>query len=536
MPVVVQFFKDMNPVKLATLGLGILTFLIIFVVYLSKISTKEMAVLYSDLNLEDSNKVIQELESKKIPYQLTSNGSAIKVPEDQVVKLRVNLAQSGLPSHGSLVGYEIFDKEDSIGTTNFSQNIKMVRALEGEISRTIAAIDQIEKARVHLVLPQREVFSKERIEPRASIVIKFKGNKSLNKAEIEAVGHLVVTAVPGLDMKNVTIVDTKGRSLKLGANEEDDNFGSGQNEEFRSAYENRIKKIIEDLLEQSVGVGKVKAQVTAEMNFDRTVTNSETYDPDGAVVRSTQSTDEKERTPVGGEDSLDVSVANNLPGLGGGVDQDKNFATIEKSDQTTNYEISKVVKNHISESGTIQRLSIGVLVDGSYKRNEETSKMDYSPRSKEELDKIENLVKVAVGFSDERSDKIEVVNLQFSKEFDWQGDENDTSWIIEELPNLFQTLVFAVVVLLVLITVIRPIALKAFDVKRGGDFAGANGVRIEGYDGTMVAGVELTDAQEARMAGEGKSSPDKVSQKINEMVVSSPQETVIVLRKWLNES
>ena len=176
MQVLIQFFKDMNPIKLASICLGIIAFIILFVFYLSKFSEKDMSILYSNLDAEDSSKIIQELESKKIVYQMLTDGSTIKVRSDQVAKVTVSLAQLGIPSKGSVVGYEIFDKEDSIGTTNFSQNIKMIRALEGELTRTISAFEQIDKARIHLVLPQREVFSKEKLEPRASVILKFKKN------------------------------------------------------------------------------------------------------------------------------------------------------------------------------------------------------------------------------------------------------------------------------------------------------------------------------------------------------------------------
>jgi len=539
MQVILQFFKDMNPIKLATICLGIVAFIILFVFYLSKFSEKEMSVLYSNLDVDDSNKIVQELENKKIIYQVLSDGSTVKVRSDQVSKVRVSLAQLGIPTKGSVVGYEIFDKEDSIGTTNFSQNIKMIRALEGEITRTISAFDQIDKARVHLVLPQREVFSKERLEPKASIILKLKKGKVLNKPEIEALSHLVVTAVPGLDIKNITIVDTKGSSLKLGSNNEETNFERSKNEEYRISYEKRLAKAVEDLFEQSLGFGKVKANVAVDMNFDRTITNSELYDPDSAVVRSVQSTDERERTPLIGEDNLDLSVANNLPGGAASDPSNQNAATVEKSDQTTNYEISKTIKNHISEAGIIKKLSIGIIVDGTYKMNAETHKMDYTPRSKEELDKIINLAKVAVGFSEEREDKIEVVNMQFITDLDLAPDLDDTtSWVREELPHLFQTLVLAIVVVLVLVTVIRPIALKAFEFKRKGDFISNISSKVADIN-DIARDLRSQNGFEDEIDIDNKEKYEKVhssSQKINDLVVSYPQETTSVLRKWLNEN
>ena len=268
------------------------------------------------------------------------------------------------------------------------------------------------------------------------------------------------------------------------------------------------------------------------MNFDRTITNYETYDPDSAVVRSTQVLDERERTPMGGEDNLDASVANNLPGVADGDIQNRLFATVEKSDQTTNYEISKTIKNHISEIGTIKKLSIGILVDGTYKLNSETNNKEYIPRSKEELDKIANLVKVAVGFSEERNDQIEVVNMQFSSDFSLLPESEDNiSWFREELPNLFQTLVFAIVVVLILITVIRPIALKAFEIRKGGDFFQANIGTIGGEGPLTEEPKESGTASDLEKVMKAETSV----QKINDLVSTHPQETISILRKWLNE-
>jgi len=545
MQVIVQFFKEMSAVKIAAMALAVVTGVILFIIYMSRIGGHDFGVLYSDLEVSESAKIAQALENRNIPYEILHEGAVIKVPKSEVINVRLSLAQEGLPTTGSMVGYEIFDKEDSIGATSFSQNIKLIRALEGELSRTISAFEQVDKARVHLVMPQREIFSKERVEPRASVVLKFRGSKRLGKSEIDAIGHLIVTSVPGLESKNVTIVDTKGRALKIGSAEDGEEFAAGNNEEARLSNEHRIQQSIESLLENTLGAGKIKAHVALEMNFDRTVTNSELYDPEGAVIRSVQSTDERDQTPVAGAGG-DASVANNIPGGAGGDDPKSKFAITEKSDQTTNYEISKTVKNHISQTGIISKMSIGILLDGQYTLNPETKEQQYTPRSKEDIAKIVNLVKVAVGFNEDRGDKIEVINMQFSSELD-ASLENDPDWWKEELPNLIQTLVFAIVVLLILVMVIRPIALKAFEVRRMGegfgdlsveDLAGIGSdaaspmgaVGMIGPDGAVVA----SSAPAALQAAPSKIAEGPI-QKINEIVQTSPQDLVNVLRKWMNE-
>ena len=538
MQVLIQFFKEMSPVRLAATGLTALTFLILFAIYLAKINSDEFQTLYYDLDLQDSSKIVQELDARRIPYEATDDGSTIKVHKTEVVKARLELAQVGLPTTGSVVGYEVFDKDDSIGATNFSQNVKLLRALEGELSRTISAFEEVDKSRVHLVMPQREIFSKDRADPRASIIVRLKGNKRLSKSQIDAMTHLVVTAVPNLDISNVTIVDTKGNALKIGSSSEEGDLSGAKNEELRIAEEMRIKRSIESLLERTFGEGKVKATVALDMNFDRTVSNSEIYDPDSAVIRSVQSIDEREQTPILGAEG-DVSVANNIPGGGGDASVSSKFAITEKSDSTTNYEISKTIKNHISETGIVNRMSIGILVDGTYIKDEEAETRTYVPRSDEDLGKIKNLVMVGVGFDEDRGDKIEVVNMQFSSDFD-DLELEPSDWIREELPNLFQTLIFAIVVLLVLITVIRPIALKAFEVKKANElFDGQNTETVIGPDGKPVPVATLPEGFIATGASSIPGSNQEVSEnavtKINELSESSPQDLVNVLRKWMNE-
>ena len=508
---------------------AIITFLILIAVYLYKISPSDMVVLYSDLDNADSNKIVSELDARGIQYKLESSGGTIKVPEHYVLKVRVDMAQLGLPHHGSMVGYEIFDKEETLGTTNFLQNVKMVRALEGELTRTIMSFDNIDKARVHLVVPAREVFSKDRQETRASIILKFRGTQKISKEAINAMSHLVLTAVPGLDIKNITIVDTMGRSLKLGGDDEEDAASASDSkaDEYRAGYENKMKRVIEDLLERSVGVGKVRAQVSAEINFDRVVTNAEIYDPDSAVIRSVQTIEDRERTPVGSEDTLDISLANNLPG-DANVDSllSSQAATSEHIDETKNYEISKTLRSEITETGIVQKLSVAVLIDGIYQKDPTTGEMTYSPRSPQDLVQIEKLVKAAVGFKAERHDHIEVINMPFMNDLAVMDDEN---WLRDQLPSLLQSLVLGGVVLLVFITIVRPIALRFFDNilpdARSGDS------RFD-LDGKRIGADHVNEEIEISLAEQKVQTA--TLRKVNEVMSNHPEEALMVLRKWFN--
>src|SRR6185312_14176411 len=320
------------------------------------------------------------------------------------------MAEIGLP-HGGSVGYEIFDKTDQFGPSQFVENINQVRALEGELERTITSINLVQSARVHLVLPQRQMFSRDRQEASASIVLKVRGK--LSSGQVAAIQHLVAAAVPNLNPNHVSIVDDQGNLLARGDGDASTALTSSNAEEMRVNYESRMAHNVEQLLERSVGAGKARVDVHAEMNFDRVTTNSETYDPDGQVVRSTQTDNQSEQN--GTSSGAAVSVSTNLPNgqtapnNSGDNKQSKSTHTQE----TVNYEISKTVKSQISDQGTVKRLSVAVLVDGTSSVGND-GKKTYQPRSPDELKQLTALVRSAVGYDEKRGDTVEVVNMPFA--------------------------------------------------------------------------------------------------------------------------
>lgn len=533
-----QFIKELGTARLVASIAALALFFIIAAIYFFNISNNNLVTLYSDLELSDSNKIVQELEAKNIPYELSSSGSIIKVPDEFVLKLRMEMAESGLPSRGNIVGYEIFDKGEGFGTSNFMQNVNLVRALEGELSRTISSFDNVEKARVHLVIPKKQLFSKERQIPRSSIVLKLSKRSKLKKYEIEAIAHLVATAVPELEPSNITIVDTKGSSLKLGAKDENDvNNIASKADEFKQAYELRLKNIIEDLLEQSVGVGKVKAYVNADMNFDRIVTNSEIYDPDATVVRSQQSVEERDKQSSSNGGAL--SVTTNLPNAANNAENSGNNS--ERLDTTTNYEISKTIKNFIGETGKLNRLSVAVLIDGNYEKDAETGKPIYKPRNDNELNQYKSLIKSAIGYRAERKDSIELISMQFVNEFEGFEDEDMMSHLSSELPTIIRTFIFVVAGVLVIFYVIKPMALRAFDVKR-------EDLNLEDKDDHLSLITDnihsMDDKNAVDSIKEAMIDMEKIEaqfkgnqslKRLNDTVGKFPQETLSLFRKWLSE-
>ena len=280
-----------------------------FAFVIMRVTTPQMTTLFTDLTAEDSSSIIKDLERQAIPFELRNEGAVIMVPKDKVTRLRMKLAESNLPKGGG-VGYEIFDKSDALGTTSFVQNINHLRALEGELARTIRAIDRIQAARVHLVLPERPLFARETPEPSASIVVRVRG--SLEPQQIRAIRHVVASAVNGLKPQRVSIVDEAGRLLADGAGTEADN---AVGDERRTAFEKRMRNEVEAIVSSVVGQGRARVQLTADFDYNKVTQTSDKFDPEGRVLRSSQTREESSATA---ENNGQVTVNNELPGNQGG--------------------------------------------------------------------------------------------------------------------------------------------------------------------------------------------------------------------------
>ena len=560
---------------MAAVAAGVLAF---FVYLTSRLATPDMALLYAELDNQDSGQIVTRLEELNIPYRIEGNGSRIMVGQDQVARVRLQMAQEGLPSGGS-IGYEIFDRSEGFGTTNFVQNINHLRALEGELARTIKSIANVKQARVHLVMPQRELFSRDRQEPSASIVLVMRSQGRIDRAQVAAIQHLVAAAVPGLKPTLVSIIDDKGTLLARGASDDDPTQLATTAEERRIAFETRLIRTVEEMLERTVGPGNVRAQISAEMDFDRITENSETYDPDGQVVRSTQTVEESAGSNEGQEPG--VTVGNNLPdadldqlGEGGGSQSNSS-----RSEETVNYEISRTVKTAVRETGLVRRLSVAVSVNGITTIGEDGEAV-YEARSQEEMAQLAALVRAAVGYDENRGDTLEIVNLRFTGlDADLQADDTILGFEKAELMRFAELLVLGVVAILVLLLVVRPLIARVLD----GDFEagtidpetgllrGPEGMQyaLAGPGGEALAGgaeggpmlitnPDGTTTTVARRVGDSGGSDDETNvadeieqmidlnkvegrvrassiRKIGEIVEKHPDEAVNILRGWLHQ-
>ncbi|HEX7563142.1 MAG TPA: flagellar basal-body MS-ring/collar protein FliF [Bradyrhizobium sp.] len=402
----VGFLKGLGASRLLAMVAVTVALIGFFAFVIMRVTSPQMTTLFTDLSAEDSSGIIKDLERQAIPYELRNDGAVIMVPKDKVTRLRMNLAEAGLPKGGG-VGYEIFDKSDALGTTSFVQNINHLRALEGELARTIRAIDRIQAARVHLVLPERPLFSRETPEPSASIVVRVRG--ALEPQQIKAIRHLVSSAVSGLKPQRVSIVDESGQLLADGATGDNDNTIG---DERRAGFEKRMRSEVEAIVSSVVGAGRARVQLSADFDYNRITQTSDRFDPEGRVLRSSQTREESSATA---ETNGQVTVNNELPGNQRGPD---NAAPArdqsKKTEETNNYEISHTTKTEVTEAGRVNRISVAVLVDGTYAKNDK-GEMVYQERSKEQLDRIAALVRSAIGFDQKRGDQVEIVNLKFAE-------------------------------------------------------------------------------------------------------------------------
>ena len=368
--------------------------------------------LYTNLNPEDASAVVTYLKAQKLPYRLTDSGTTVLVSQDKVYETRLALAAKGLPQGGG-VGFEIFDRS-KLGVTEFVQKINYLRALQGELSRTINQLTEVSHSRVHISLPEKSLFVEQQKPAKASVVLKLRPGKQLNQNEIQGIAHLVASGVEGLSPDNVTIIDQNGRILSSKTEAAAATAVASSNQEMQEAVEKRMERKIQTILERVVGPGKVVARVSAKLDLTSSQQTEEKFDPN-AVVRSEQHTEEKSsstRTAAGVP-----GVASNVPGQMIATQASKGKGSeFKKTSDTINYEISKVVTKKVLPPGEVKALSVAVLLDGTYKmkkgKDGKTVKT-YVPRSDEEMKQLENLVKNAIGFNADRGDKVSVVNIPF---------------------------------------------------------------------------------------------------------------------------
>jgi len=503
------------------------------------------SLLYSNLDLKEAGSITQALDQAGVKYEVKGDGSTIMVGRDKVASTRLMLSAKGLPTAGS-VGYEIFDNANAMGQTDFVQQLNRQRALEGELARTIGALEGITSTRVHLVLPKRQLFEEEASPPSASVSIGV-GGREPSAEQVRAIQNLVAGAVPDMKPARVVVVDQHARTLS--GSDDGMEMANGRKNEV----ENRIEGQVRKLLESIVGPGKARVNVTADLDLARVTVQQETFDPDGQVVRSESTTEEK-ATEKQQDGSGQASVAANIPAGAPAGDTAGTSSNNDHTDSTTNYEISKTTRTEIQEPGTVKRLAVAVAVDGVTAMGKDGKPGAYTPRSAEEMARIEQLVRTAVGFNQDRGDQVTVVNQRFTAVDSPEGvqaanplmgfDKNDIMRAVE-------LGILAVVAVMIMLFIVRPLLRGAATPGGGGgqmmvagggapgQYSPAGGQQLIGVDPATGQPLALPHGELdqkidiARIEGQVKASSVK---RVSEFVDKHPEESVAILRSWVHDT
>ncbi|CAN7246612.1 flagellar basal-body MS-ring/collar protein FliF [Phenylobacterium sp. LjRoot164] len=506
------------------------------------------ALLYSNLDLKEAGSITTALDQAGVKYEVKGDGSTIMVPRDKVASTRLMLSSKGLPTSGS-VGYEIFDEANALGQTDFVQQLNRQRALEGELARTIQGLDGVTSTRVHLVLPKRQLFEEEAEQPSAAVTIGV-GGRAPSADQVQAIQNLVSSAVPNLKPGRVTVVDQHAKTLSTG----EDGFGAQAADGRRSEVEQRIAKTVTKLVEGVVGPGKARVNVTADLNLARVTVQQETFDPDGQVVRSETTNEENSRESQPDANGA-VSASANIPGGVGANGETTNQSASGRTESTTNYEISKTVRTEVQEPGDMKRLSVAVAVDGATAAGQDGKPGAYTPRTAEEMQRIEQLVRTAVGFNADRGDQVTVVNVRFPTA-DVEGGVEAANPLMgfdkNDIMRAVEIAILGLVAVLLIFFVVRPLLKPSSGA--GGMPALAGGppitrlvttadgqpmqIQLDPATGQPLAlpgpGNELEQRIDiARIEGQVKASSVK---RVSEFVETHPEESVSLLRSWLHET
>ncbi len=502
------------------------------------------ALLYSNLDLREAGEITTALQQAGIKYASKGDGSTVMVNRDDVGTARMLIAEKGLVTSGS-VGYEIFDNQSVLGQTEFQQQLNEQRALQGELSRTIMSMRGITAARVHITMPRREMFTAAAGDPTAAVLVGL-GGRDLTPDQVRAIRNLVASSVPNLKPDRVTVADQNNRTLAAGT--DDGTFSSASAAETKGNTEAQLQARIKDIVEGVVGIGAARVQVTADIDQSRSTTQEQKFDPDGQVVRSTTANG-AQSTDTTGQNDGGVTATNNIPG-GAPPATTPAGATSAENAETTNYEISNTTTTTTKEPGEVKKLAVAVAVDGKWTPAADgKGEPVYAPRTAEEIAQIKSLVAAAAGIDEVRGDKIEVINVRFNHDTGIAGGLEGKAPLIDfsrtDIMRLIELGILAVVALLLIFFVLRPLLKTAGSGPTSMMVAGPDGTPIEMVTTTVIGDdgkpklVQLPAPNEmdqkidiARIEGQVKASSVK---KVADFVAAHPDEAANILRTWVAE-
>ncbi len=521
-----RLFKNLSLGKKITLFVLVGGTIAGFIFVMNWAGTPDYQILYSNLNPEDAGAIITKLKEQNIQYKISDNGNAIFAPRERIYEIRMELASQGLPQGGG-VGFEIFDNT-KLGMTEFVQNVNYQRALQGELERTINRFSEVESSRVHIVMQSKSLFVEDEKPATASVVLKLGPGKRLNISQVQGIIHLLSASVSGLNPENVTIVDSYGKMLAGFKDKSTIISASSENLEFQEKVERDLENRITTMLESALGPARAIVRLSCLMNFKRYEEKEEKYYPDNKVVRSEQIYNEI----ANGSDALPMGI----PGMASNISTGEkgkavigNKTTYQKQDKTVNYEIGKTTSHIIEPVGEIKSISAAVLIDGTYKsvkgKKGKKEELEYIPRTKEEMVKLENIVKRAMGFDAQRGDKIEIANIPFEIDNTFKGDEisQKEGWFssLHRYVPLMKYLLSGVLILLTFIFVVRPM--------------------VQWFTSASTGDVELLKqlpktVGEIEQENSGEMKSISFREKASQMIKGDDQTSVDVTKSWMKET
>ncbi|HTP63769.1 MAG TPA: flagellar basal-body MS-ring/collar protein FliF [Geobacteraceae bacterium] len=506
----------LSPAKRWTLAGIVIMSLLAFALLIATANRIDYKPLFSNLSNEDAGEIMKKLKELKVPCRVSDDGKAILVPAGKVYELRMSLASEGLPQ-GSGIGFEIFDRKN-FGMTEFVQKLNYQRALQGELSRTIGQIAGVEQARVHLALPEKSLFKENEKPPTASVVLKMKSARLLGESDVLGIIHLVASSVEGMDPDHITVIDSRGRMLNKPAITDPAGRLASSMMEAQNNYEKSFEDKLQTLLDRVVGPGKSAARVNVTLDYKNLEKYEERYDPQASAVRSEQRSEQKDA----------VTMPQGVPGVQANLGKTQPLpatpAAGSKNDETKNYEVSRSTSRIVEPAGSLTKISVAVLVDGRYEKTVgkkgAAGPLKYVPRTPEELQKIEALVKSSVGFDTARGDQVTVANIPFQEVAADDEAGGPSWWEAPILTTILKSLLIVAGFLALVFMVLKPM-LKILGMERPARSS---------FEGLGTENGELTGTQRPQL------TMSKVNQlELLENVKKDPYQAAQVLQSWLRQ-
>lgn len=500
--------------------------------------TPSYSMLYGNLAQKDASEVVEALTQTAIEFKIDETTGAVMVETGKLQEARMKLAGLGLP-HSDSLGFELLQQETGFGTSRALEAARFHRALEGELARTITTLATIESARVHLATPKQSVFLRDHKKPSASVVVKLRSGRTLDKSQVAAISHLVASSVPELEIGEVTVVDHKGEMLSS-PKESNEMLLSASQFEYSKKQEEHYRQRVENILAPILGLENIRAQVTAELDFTVTEQTAERYNPDLPALRSEQVDEQASR--LGAVQGVPGALSNQPPAAGSAPEQAGGEAAGAESENqlnsskrsTRNFELDKTISHTRLSSGTVRRLSVAVVVNDKSSVNA-AGELSVSERTPEEISRITQLVKEAIGFNAARGDSVRVINAAFMAPEEMQPLPDLPLWEQPWVWDLAKQIGGVLLVLILIFFVLRPTmhrltsppaALKSQDDNEAGE--GADGERV-GADGALLAGGSTA----FRLPG--PEAYQETLEAARQMVTEDPKRVAQVVKSWISE-